>query len=406
MIERKHLLILTGCIYFLYIFILPKQCFESDMWCWIHWSIYIADHSLGSAYSGPTNYPPLFQYILWAFAKIQGSHEAIISNMYVMKAFILLFDFAGAWLVAGLAGKPERRGLYFLVLILNPVFLYNTLLWGQVDAVHSFFLLLGVVASVRGKILPAGVLFLLAINFKLQSVIYLPVIGLFLLPELVKKKRLAETGMAILSLAILQFLIILPFFLNGELHKLLGVVFGAVDYYPVLSANAYNIWYWIVPGDAYAIEDTLLVAGMPAKSWGLAMFFASSFFLLFPVFIILLKHWYRSAPLPTSEKWMDIGLITGALVTMNMFFFATQMHERYSHIAMLFTCAYAFRHSKWVILVLFFTAYFLNMEAVYQYLAWENYRTFIYEPKVVAVVYFCYILLMYKDLYKNYFLKK
>jgi Gpi18-like mannosyltransferase len=399
-------LILAGLVYFMYIFILPKQSFESDMWCWINWSIFIRENGLGAAYSGPTNYPPLFQYVLWAFAAIQGSNEAIVSNIYVLKAFPLIFDFLGAWMVIKLINREDMRWFYFFLLVLNPILIYNTLLWGQVDAVHSFFLLIGTVAAARGNILSAGIWLFLAINFKLQSVVYVPVIGLLLLPELVKRANILKIAYTLIILGFLQALVILPFWIQGEMHNLFRVVFGAVDYYPVISANAYNMWYWIVAGDVYAIKDNLILSGITAKSWGLILFGISSLILLFPLFYKILAHWFKGKLLPDKQQYLDIALIMGALVTMNLFFFATQMHERYSHIALLFTCAYALRHSKWLIFSLFFTAYFLNMEAVYRYLDWENYRTFIYEPGFVAAIYFLYMVLMYIDLYKLYFRKE
>jgi len=400
--DNNRFLILVVQAYVMCLFILPKESFESDRWCWINWSIYLSEHGLGSAYSGPTNYPPIMQYVLWLYAKIQVNTDNLVSNIYILKAFSLVFDFLGAWMVVKLVNREKKKIFYFFLLVLNPIFVYNTLMWGQVDAVHAFFLLMCCIAAVNGKILPSGIWFFLAVNFKLQSIVYFPVIGLLLLPVIVKKENIKAVIGTVLLLVSLQLLIILPFILNGELSKFLQVVIGSVDYYPVVSANAYNIWYWIVGREAYAINDVIPIAGLSAKIWGLILFCISSFALLFPLLYIILSHWMKGTSLPNKEKYLDITLISGALVTMNLFFFATQMHERYSHIAMIFTCAYTLRNGKWLIFCLYFLAYFLNLEAVCQFLDWENYHTLIFYPGLVAAIFFIFMLLMYKDLFKIY----
>ncbi|HYC29746.1 MAG TPA: hypothetical protein VEB42_13030, partial [Chitinophagaceae bacterium] len=266
----------------------------------------------------------------------------------------------------------------------------------------SFLIFIACLAAWRGNIIWSGLAFILAVNFKLQSIVYLPIIGLLWLPYFLDPAKWKKLAIAIGLIIVLQLLILLPFLLEGDLDKMVKVVAGSVDHYPVISANAFNMWYWFIDGDPYGVTDRIEFLGITAKNWGLGSFFFSSFILLMPVLLLVIKE-IKKGLASGKEEMLDIILIAGALVTMNFFFFCTQMHERYSHPAMIFACAYTIRNRKWGLLLLFFLAYFLNMEKVMQYLEWENYDTFIYNPRFVASLFFIFMVFMYKDLYKNYF---
>src|SRR5687767_5469316 len=85
--DRQNV-ILTLLVFFLYLFILPKQSFNGDMYFWEVWSIFIFEHGLGAAYQNPSlNYLPLGQYLFWFFGKLQGSSWAIDQNTYMIKTF-------------------------------------------------------------------------------------------------------------------------------------------------------------------------------------------------------------------------------------------------------------------------------------------------------------------------------
>ena len=349
---------------------------------------------------------PLFQYFFWIFGCLQGSVKAIEENIYIIKAFPLIFDILGAWIICKRMANDEKRNIYFLLLLINPIFLYNSLLWGQVDAVHSFFILISCLFAIQGKIFNAIISFLIAINFKLQAIVYLPLIGLFLLPYLLDRKNISTLLTTLFSVVVLQLVIILPFWLNGGIKQLTSTVLGSFDSYGTLSANAFNIWQWIANDNTYHMMDDKIYWGLTAKFWGRILFYAFSIVLLLPLLLYQLNRVIGKAKVLGPDKLMDIGLIAGALVNMNLFFFCTGMHERYSHPTMLFTCAYAIKNKKWYLMILFLVAYFLNMEDVLRYLQWENYNTLIYDPRFVAALFFIFMSLMYKDLYTLYFCKK
>lgn len=395
-ITNKQLAILATLTYIMYLFVLPKEM-HADKWFWINWTKYMSEHGLRNVYSGPTDYLPLFHYVLWIYTKAQGSVENVVSNIYILKGISLIMDFLGAGLVVYLVKDVSKKWFYFFLLILNPLFIYNSYLWGQVDAYHSFFLLAACVAAVRGRIIWMMIAYLIAINFKLHSIVYLPVLGLLLLPWLNQKEiwKKLLTGLAII--VVIQCMIVYPFWSVGDLPKLINVVFQSVDHYPKLSLNAFNIWYWAVDEDPELVFDTIQFAGIAAKTWGFIFFFSASFVLLFPLLILNIRQLLKKVNISWSDQYLDIILLTGALVTMNFFFFCTQMHERYCHVSMIFTCAYCFRNQKWHWLGLYFFAYFLNMERVFPYLAWSNYKTLIFQPRFISVIWAIFMLGFYKE---------
>jgi Gpi18-like mannosyltransferase len=52
------------------------------------------------------------------------------------------------------------------VFLFNPAFWYNTIIWGQVDSIHTFFVFVSVLFAINKKPLPALVFMLLAVNTK------------------------------------------------------------------------------------------------------------------------------------------------------------------------------------------------------------------------------------------------
>lgn len=103
-------------------------------------------------------------------------------------------------------------------------------------------------------------------------------------------------------------------------------------------------------------------------------------------------------------KFLLIILIL--LISLVFFYFNTQMHKRYSHPALLFSGAFAFVNGSYLMYVLCSLAYFLNMEKVLKYLQLENYNTFIFDERVISVLYLTAIILGICLLYKAYFTSK
>ncbi|RTQ50292.1 DUF2029 domain-containing protein [Hymenobacter gummosus] len=355
-----YLLLLT-----LLVVLLPEAGYPADTWLWARWAEYSRAHGLGNVYAlHGNNYNPLYHYLLALFGQLEGSAAAIQAHWYRLKLLTLPFDVAGALLAASLARTDRRRFLASLVLLLSPAYLYNTLIWGQVDAIYTGFVFGAAWLALRGRLVGSGVCFVLALNAKLQALIFLPPLLLLWAPlGLAAPRRLPG---AVLAAVLTQGLVLAPFIWGGErsyLPELLRINRQAVGYYPFLSMKAFNWWQLTATGNLMTRLDTDLWHGMTYRHWGMLLFLGAATGVLLPLLGHTVGRVWRRRPADAP-----LVLLTMALVPLVFCFFNTQMHERYWHSALLFLAAYAFTSGRYALLALVSVAYLLNLEAVMNHL--------------------------------------
>jgi Gpi18-like mannosyltransferase len=141
---------------------------------------------------------------MMAFGKFQGSLEKIDENMIYLKAVVLLFDFAGIYLVVNFFRKNNIPIWAALLILINIAYLYNTVIWGQVDCIHTNLALAAILAALYRKSVLSFLLLILAINMKLQAIIFVPVLLLITFRDVCNLK----TCLRILLISILFQLLI------------------------------------------------------------------------------------------------------------------------------------------------------------------------------------------------------
>lgn len=397
-LNQRHFLFL-GLIYLTYIIIMPQYGHLYDMSCWNMWSRYIFEHGLPNAYDSGTNYMPGFMYVFYVFGLLQGSLSDISTNTYALKAIILLFDIIGVVAVILFIRDQSKTMLILFATLLNVAFMYNTVVWGQVDAIHSFFGFVAVIFALRKKYALSILSLVLALNFKLQAIIFIPPLVLLLLPPLVKNFKFQKFLKGILIVALVQLLILLPFIIAGKIQKVGNVVFSSVGYFPVVSMNAFNFWHLVLDGDLMKTTDSITFAGITYKNWGLFLFCVSSFFAMLPLCIDVFNQIIKKR---TRQLTPGKTFITFSLIPILFFFFNTEMHERYTHPMFLFLVALVFMRGKhYYLLILASIAYFLNMEYAMKFLNLNNYKTLIFAPEFVATLYLILILGLFYHLYQR-----
>ncbi|MGI4740400.1 MAG: hypothetical protein ACRYG7_34950 [Janthinobacterium lividum] len=381
---RAHWL-LYALLYSLLLLLTPAAGFSSDVSCWTSWAKQIGAHGLNSAYDLETNnYNPLYQYVLYVFAKLAGSPERITAGIHCLKAFTLLFDFGGAILAVRYFGWGDgnQRFLLSLLFLLNIGFLYNTLLWEQVDAIVSTLAFAAVVLALRQRPVSSGLLFVLAINTKSQAIIFLPPLLLLWAPQWwLAPRRLAQS---ILLGGVGQLVILAPFIWGGTVVRIAHLVYDAVGYFPFTTVNCYNVW--VVIFKQFVVGDFVYYAGLTYRKWGLLSFLVASTVVLLPLGLATL-HKLRTRTLfgPADYRLVLLSL---ALIPLVFCFFNTQMHERYWHPALLLLGAHAVLTRRYVLFIGCSLAYFLNLEAVNHYLgSVSNYPSLLFRPKLVAGIF-------------------
>jgi Predicted integral membrane protein len=399
--RNSTIIYLFGLLFLTYVILASKAGFGSDVWYWNYWTKYIFENGLKNAYKSGTDYLPLYQYILFLFGKFQGSIENIERNIYCVKIITLAFDFlSGFYLAKLLYVKYDKyQGLFYsLFFFFNIAYFYNTLIWNQVDGIMTCFIFLAIYFAIKEKIFFSLLFTLLSINFKLQAIIFIPVVGLLLLPSMVTQFSYKRLSIWLLTLMLLQILIVLPFLLNGDISRMWKVITDSFGKYPVVSMNAFNFWYLILKGNLREVSDSIKFMGISYKNWGLFMFFVTSFIALFPM---LGKVFYRFFFNKNKKLSIEQVLIIASIIPMLFFFFNTEMHERYLHPTVLFVAGYALLSKKYFPYALVSIAYFLNLEAVQRFLQLKSYGTLIFHPSFIAFLYLICLIYLFFQLFNT-----
>ena len=400
LLKYQKYVVFFGLLFTMYVFLIPKSGHPYDNYCWKEWAKFIFSHGLNNAYKGSTDYLPLYQYVLFLFGKFQGSPENIDNYIHYLRIVTLAFDFiAGFFFIRFINSKfnsLDKSFFYVCFLFLNIAFLYNSLIWGQVDGIMTCLVFMSFYFAVKQRGLIALIFMILSINFKLQAIIFLPLIMLLLIPALVQKFTLKRLLIWLFIPIVLEFLIVLPFLMAGDLGKVWKVVSGYIDNYPMVSANAYNLWTWLINGNLGEISDGGLFFSISYKHWGLLMFFSLSLLALIPLIKVILSFLFGRAETTLDNRKI---VIIAALIPLLFFFCNTQMHERYSHPAIIFLALYSIMSGKYLPYILGSIAYVLNLEGVLKYFQLRNYNTFIFEPRFVSFIYFVTIIYLFLDLY-------
>lgn len=370
---------------FLFVFlalVLPQTGHPYDNHCWARWAEGLFNNGLQWGYdkNSSINYLPLYVYVLKLYSWFAGSANACFSNIYYLKLFTLVFDVLSIIVMCSFIQNESKRLQWFLFGVLNIGFLYNTIVWGQVDGIFSFFVLVSFVAAFYKKTLFSTILFLIALNFKLQAIVFLPFLGIFWLQQVTIKKA----SLIVFSIMLAQFIIIAPFVFYGNAKNIVKVAFGSVDYFQVVSMNAFNIWHLLLNGDLMKTPDNITFMGISYKNIGLLMFATVSFVLLFPYLKNLLLNFKQKTTQPFT---LNFHILTLILIGYSFFFFNTQMHERYVHPSIVLISFYAILNQKWGLWLLLTVNYALTLEGLVQFLKLNNYNTLVFDPKFSAAVF-------------------
>lgn len=381
--------------------------FAGDMEIWKIWATHNATQGLPNAYDSGTNYTPLYHYILWLFGIVMNTPEAIGRYITFIRVFTLLAEFGGLYLVYRWCERTTDYLIILFISILNIGYSYNTLIWGQVDAIPAALSFATLYYLHRGKAIVSGAMLILAVNMKLQAIIFLPLWGLLYMEYLARTRRWNDAVLTIVVMAGLQGLILLPFAFSP--HGLTQVWHNAVTLvgaYTEVSVNAHNVWYFVFPDthDRLSMDDTMPFIGeLSYRTAGLILFCTTAFAAFLPLLRIALRQISSKRAIGSGEPPAGaLVLITAALTTLLFFYFNTEMHERYSHFAAIFLTAYAFSTRRWLAYILFSIAYFLNLEEVMRWLGLPNYGTLIFNQQFISGVFAFTIIVLFRELYWHF----
>ena len=296
---------------FLRLALIPNPGFEADLSFWKAWGLAVVDKGIieGLKVSN-SNYPTPFMYTLgamvWVYKLFADPHNfnefwnnSNLLFLTISKMLPILADFGIAGIIIWIGKRhsgldpesssikrldPRLRGddrpssffqssqlTYILALLylLSPISLIDGAWLGQVDSVGVFIFLAAVVAVLKRWPVLAGLLYMVGVMTKLQNMIYGPVFFLFVWQTLGYQglvRAIAGSTLAFFGLNI-------EFFLTHNMARVMASLTENYDYFPLMSLNAYNLW-WIASGaKGMAMSDKFLALGiMNAKTVGLVLF--------------------------------------------------------------------------------------------------------------------------------------
>ena len=193
----------------------------------------------------------------------------------------------------------------------NPAVVFNAAVWGQFDAIYTFFLVLSLMLALASKPELSAVTFTLGILTKPQSIALLPLIAFLIF----KKNGWRRFLTSLIAGAATIFVVILPLEWSNPLTFLSNIYFNAYNnpIYQVTSLNAFNVW---ALGSMW-IPDTQGISFLTPNIIGWTMFAALTIFTLY------LVHKQRGV----SEE--AVVLFGAFVLLLGFFMLPTRIHERY-----------------------------------------------------------------------------
>lgn len=375
-----------------------------DRSCWISWANYIDAHGLQNIYKFGVDYLPLFHYFLFVFAKLSGGTEGIIANINYLKLVTLFCDLIGVY-YAYLIIRPTFKNIItasfaVLALPLNISFFYNNIIYGQVDGVYTAMTLISLYYGIKKMPIWSFLFMVLAINLKLQAIIFVPIVLLINISNNKQNITLKNVLNWVWPTILVQTIIILPFALVGDLDKAWHAVHTAMGRYERVSMNAYSFW---VPffKNPFTTHDGTGIWGLSYNSYGLLLFVGASALAIWPLFWQVFNYVFkksRTVTYPLEKVFLIAGIV--AIV---FFYFNTQMHSRYVHPAVVFLGVYAIYTRRFLPYILFSCCYFFNIEGGAKILKGNivPYKWLVFQPWFVSFFYGITVIILFVLLYSK-----
>jgi|GEM_PF-553053 len=289
---KKHYAVLSIFLLALALrlFLVPNRGFEADVAFWKSWGLAALDNGIVSGLPlTNNNYPTPFSYVLALLAYVYrlfsdphnfddfwNSGNVLFLLIAKLPSILADLGIAGIILWIGKKAQPIFPSLsfsfYFLLFtfyLFNPLPLIDGALWGQVDSLGVFIFLIAILCASTDKPVLAGAIFMLSMMTKLQNMIYGPLFFL-LLWQLGSFKGLVR---GIIGATTAFFLLNIEFLLKKNMGAVVESLTSNYDYFPLMSLNAFNLWWIVAKGAGMQVSDKLLAVGMiNAKTTGLILF--------------------------------------------------------------------------------------------------------------------------------------
>lgn len=335
------------------------EVFYWDVDLFQHWTdLMVREGPSGfyGALSAPIDYPPGYLYVLWFFGRAVRAVTGVLPPTdYTMRVLSILFDLPLAAIAAYAVGKladarsataSERRSAQLLAaafVLLNPAFVLDSAVYGQVDALGALLVIGAGLLLVRRGTLPeltAAALLALGVLTKPHVAVAAVAVVVVIAHRTVRPRldwanalRLVGVGAVAMGFGLL---VLTPFGLDARSFSTL--IAGAKQHHPNVSSFALNAW---ALAGWWRNEGTVQVFGIPAAPLSLAA--------LACVAIVAAVLAWRA--LEAGRRELDVFFACTAALAGSAFALVTRMHERYAIYAIAFALPLVARRAwrRWMV---------------------------------------------------------
>jgi len=251
--------------------------------------------------------------------------------------------------------KKNNLKLFVASLILfNPVFIYNSSIWGQIDSIPLLFLIVSVYFLLfSNKDILSGMLFVLSLLVKPTTVIFIPVYGIVF----INRFGLLKSLRTLFFLDLLFLLSFFPFIGKIDLflpYKIYWNNIVLAQSIPYVTNGAFNFWMIIIDFKKGIVDTSPYIFNLSYRLWGYLL----TGILLTIILFKLLKE-------KINKKKVLYYFFFSTVIAI---LFLTKMHERYFLLPLPFLLLLTVDNKKNLKYFIFFSLFaFLN-----HYQSWSN----------------------------------
>lgn len=339
------------------------------------WGWAASEGGLKAAYERGADYPPLYLYALGGLAGLGRAIQLPAPNLReqtapgvtaLVKLPALLGDLlliAAVYLAARSLTAQRNAVIAGGLVAFNPALLYASVLWGQVDSLHTAFMVLTLAAALSARAAPAGAAAAMGLLVKAQSVVIMPVLVVTLLrlnsfiPRTGERGGSESVALPVLSralggAALAALVILIPAAVDDSLDGVRRAYLGATERFPAITVNAYNAWYLATAGQGnWTGQPT--PATHDGQPLGGPLTYRAVGFLLLGTWVLAVLALLIWRPDPR------VAWVVAAAIALGFFTLPTQIHERYLYPALPFLAVVAWMDRRLLLLLGILTVTFL-----------------------------------------------
>lgn len=396
--EVKNLVTLLLFSLLIRVALSPLSGYKIDLSTFAAWFHTAAEYGPRIFYeaAGWCDYPPFNVYIFWVFGSFAKWFSLFGTRflIYVIKLPSNLFDTATAFIIflfvrRKLDFKPSLMATSFYAF--NPATIFNTSIWGQFDAIYTFFLMLSLMFILDSKPKASVAAFTVAVLTKPQSIALAPLLALLIIRK--RSWKLLVTSALVLAVTVL--VVIAPFEWSNPIDFLVSIYLGGYGGYPYTSINAFNIW--ALGGFWKSDAQTFMSLSFFAIGW--IMFGVLTAFSLYSL----------HKRIDRSQEF--IVLFSAFVILFGFFMLPTRIHERYlfpafSVLALMFPFVKKTRPIYWVLTLTClanqaYVLHFLNNDSFI-----PDWDPFVWIVTLINLLVFLYsLILLFRELRGKTWLK-